>query len=151
MAEDIFTKDEKIIIQRLRNLDYGGKFLSNVIDPEMHNTRIKVDKKQKRAFILIEKPSLRDKQYERHVLNQIFNWVNYLIDISFVLIDTLVESGFAKKKRAADITDEVIIFGPGAFNVPFETIEITDQVKVDALLKYADIQVEILNEIDTLL
>ena len=151
MAQEIFTKDQKTIIRRVRNLTYGYEFLSNVIDPEMCNSRIQVDLKNKKAFVLIQRPLLRDKNYEKHVINQTFNWVNYLIDISFVLIDTLVEFGLAKTLRPSDSKEEIVTFGPGAINMPFETIEITDPNKVEALIKYSNIQLEINNNIDNLI
>lgn len=151
MKEEIFTQDQKTIIRRVRNLTYGYKFLANVIDPEMCNSRIQVDGKNKKAFILIQRPLLRDKNYEKHVINQTFNWVNYLIDISFVLLDTLIEFELAKTLRPTDLKDEVITFGPGAINMPYETIEIKDPKKVEALLKYADIQLEINDNIDNLI
>jgi hypothetical protein len=151
MEQEIFSHDQKTIIGRVRNLTYGYKFLANVIDPEMYNSRIQIDFKNRKAFVLIEKPFLKDKAYEQHVIRQTFNWVNYLIDISFVLVDTLVEFNLAKTLRPSDNKDDVFTFGPGAINVPFETIEITDSTKVEALIKYADIQLEISNEIDNLI
>jgi hypothetical protein len=151
MKQEIFSHDQKTIIARVRNLTYGYKFLANVIDPEMYNSRIQIDFKNKKAFVLIERPFLIDKAYEQHVIRQTFNWVNYLIDISFVLVDTLVQFNLAKTLRPSDSMEDVFIFGPGAINVPFETIEITDPIKVEALIKYADIQLEISNEIDNLI
>ena len=85
------------------------------------------------------------------VINQTFNWVNYLIDISFVLIDTLVEFELAKTLRPTDSKEEIITFGSGAINMPFETIEITDLKKVEALIKYSNIQLEINDNIDNLI
>lgn len=151
MKQEIFTHDQKTIIRRVRNLTYGYKFLANVIDPEMNNSRIQVDLINKKAFVLIQKPFLRDKTYERHVIKQTFNWVNYLIDISFVLLDTLIEFDLAKTLSPSTVKDELFTFGPGAINVPFETIEITNSEKVEALIKYADIQLEISDEIDNLI
>lgn len=151
MKQEIFTEDQKTIIQRLRNLTYGYKFLGNVIDPEMYHSRIQVDLKNKKAFILIERPMLFDSKYEKHVILQTFNWINYLIDISFVLLDTLVEFGLAKTLRPSDIKDDVFTFGPGAFNVPFKSIEIMDRLKVESLLKYADLQLEIDDSINNLI
>jgi hypothetical protein len=77
--------------------------------------------------------------------------VNYLIDISFVLIDTLVVFELAKTLRPTDSNEEIITFGPGAINMPFETIEITDLKKVEALIKYSNIQLEINENIDNLI
>jgi hypothetical protein len=151
MEQEIFTHDQKAIISRLRTLAYGSKFLGNVIDPVMYDARIRVDFKGQRAFILIQKPLLAHPEYEQYVIQQAFNWVNYLIDISFVLLDVLVQFKLAKTLRPADIKDEVFTFGPGAINMPCETIEITDVNKVQALIKLADVQVEISSEIDKLL
>ena len=151
MKQEIFSHDQKNIIRRVRSLTYGYKFLANVIDPEMYNSRIQVDLKNKKAFVLIQKPFLKNKAYEQHVIKQTFNWVNYLIDISFVLLDTLIEFNLAKTLRPSDIKDDVFAFGPGAINMPFETIEITEPKKVEALIKYVDIQVEISDDIDNLI
>lgn len=117
----------------------------------MCNSRIQVDLKNKKAFVLIQRPLLRDKNYEKHVINQTYNWVNYLIDISFVLIDTLIEFDLAKTLIPSDSKEEIVTFGPGAINMPFEKIEITDPKKVEALIKYADIQLEINDNIDNLI
>ena len=56
MKQEIFSHDQKNIIRRVRSLTYGYKFLANVIDPEMYNSRIQVDLKNKKAFVLIQKP-----------------------------------------------------------------------------------------------
>ena len=151
MEQEIFTHDQKTIIARVRNLTYGYKFLANVIDLDMYNSRIQIDFKNRKAFILIERPILIDKAYEQHVIIQTYNLVNYLIDISFVLVDTLVQFNLAKTLKPSDNKEDVSIFGPGAINVPFEAIEITAPAKVEALIKYADIQLEISNEIDNLI
>jgi len=151
MEQNIFSDDQKTIIRRVRNLTNGYQFLSNVIDPEMYNSRIRVDVKNKKAYVLIEKPFLVDKAYEQHFIKQTFNWVNYLIDISFVLLDTLIEFKLATTLRPSEDKNDVFTFGPGAVNMPFETIEITDANKVESLIKYADIQVEISNDIDKLM
>jgi len=151
MTTEIFTQDQKEIIKRVQNLAYGYKFIGNVIDPEMCNSRIQIDFENRKAFVLIQKPLLQDKAYEQHIIKQSFNWINYLIDISFVLLDTLIEFDLAKTLRPCDITDEVFTFGPGAMNMPFETIEIKDKTKVEALIKLADIQVEISNNINKLI
>jgi len=151
MASNIFTPDQLLIIKRLQNQHYGYKFLANVIDPEMYNARIKVDFKNKKAYVLIQKPHLVDKKYEQHVIQQANNWVNYLIDISFVLIDTLIKFEYAEIKELDNQKDDEMTFGPGAINMPFDTFEIHDSKKVESLLKYASIQITIKERIQEII
>lgn len=76
-----------------------------------NNSRIQINLKNKKAFVLIQKPFLRDKAYEQHIIKQTFDWVNYFIDISFMLLDTLIKFKLAKTLRPSNIKNDVFIFG----------------------------------------
>ena len=151
MSQEVFSSDEKIIIERLRNAKFGPEFLANIIDSDIQNARIRVDKKDKKAYVLVQKPLLVDKEFEAYFIDRTFIWINYVIDISFVLLDALVKHGLAKPRSRADVVDKVVTFGPGAFNMPFEIREITDRNRVEALLRFVDLRLEILDRIEPFL
>ena len=148
MEQEKFSHEQKAIIKKVRNLPFGYKLISNAIDDDLENVQIQVDKKNQKVFVLITKPFLSDTTYENDVILEIFNQVNNIIEISFVFFNTLIESNLAETLPAPTSRDDVFTFGPGTENIPFVTMEITDPIKVDALIKYADIQVKINDDID---
>lgn len=146
----LLTENEKTIIKRLRNSPYGRDFIANVIDNELKQARIQVDKKANKAYILVEKDyytNLLDSEKTRIV--QIINWVMYLISISFGLINFLDLSGYVTLHKP-DITDNITTIGPGITDSNAHEYEIKDPTIVEYLIKYIDSIVELKEEIENL-
>lgn len=142
--------DEKIILERLRKSPYGREFIANVIDRELAEARIRVYKKEKKAFILVERNYFIGlSETEQRRIQERMRWVMYLISISFGLVEFLDECGVIKL-HYADVTSDPVTIGPGDANDAHQ-FEITQIGVVEQLCKYIDVRVEILETIENII
>jgi|WetSurMetagenome_2_1015567.scaffolds.fasta_scaffold124650_2 hypothetical protein len=145
----LLTENEKIIIQRLRQSPNGRNYLANVIDRDLSQARIRVDKTAKKAFILVERNYFNNlQQPDRLRIEQIVNWVTYVISISFSLVDMLEKCGFVSL-RQADICDDIVTIGPGLSDENAHKFEIEDSKVVSQLVKYIDQVVTLSEAVDS--
>ena len=146
----LLTDNEKIIIARLKESPNGRDFIANVIDNELKGARIRVDKNAKKAFILVEKNYYTNlSEAERNRINQVFNWVTYIISISFVLVDFLDQCGFVSM-RTPDVKDAIATIGPGLDEPNAHMFEVLNPFIVDSLIKYIDNIIILKDGVETL-
>lgn len=147
----LLTDNEKIILDRLQNSPYSRNFVANIIDRELSGARIRVNKPEKKAFILVERNYwVALNETEQELINQKVRWVMYLISISFGLVEFLDDCGFIRI-RYADISDDISTIGPGLNDENAHKFEITKPVVVEYLVKYIDAAVEVLPTVNSIL
>ena len=144
----LLTKYEKSIIKRLRNSSNGRDFVLNVIDNEIEDASILIDRKNKKAFILVDKTNYTNLPDIKRIYLIIYRTMKN-ISISFGLIDYLNQCGLVTLHNQ-ESSDEIITIGPGISDDNAQMFEIKNTTVIEYLIKYNDRIIEIKEDVKNL-